>query len=516
MRNFWNRSTWFVKIIVIGAIGVGVFFGVDYLKTSGIIPTENEGGMSNSEIEEYIEDGATEINVCVVTWAGYAGGQYFNEGFKASEDSRFLKDYNLVVNFSVVDDFDASRKGFIAGEYDLLWQTTGAFTSEVESLEDSNIDPVIVFQADWSRGGDVIVARKGIKNINELIRGDYTVAVAPMTPSYTFLMKTLEAAGKSLEDIEVVEVASAIDAADLFKAGEVDAAVVWSPDDIACLESQSGSSVIISTETATNIIADVFYAKREWLDDNREAVQNLIEGWMIGASEINTDESARNRAVEILADGLNISEEDASASLDNVRLCTYGDNLNFFGINDDYNGVTGEELYSTSSKLYYEAGYAPRNVTSWRSVTDRSLIEDINLTGSEHLAEGQRVFEEVTEETVVEEVTNKPVSISFSTGSYRLDDNAKYIIDKEFVDIAKSFANARIKVAGNTDNTGSYSTNKSLSLKRAQAVVDYLIEEYGFDRNRFIVVGNGPDHAIEDNVSGASEDYRRTDFQLLK
>jgi NitT/TauT family transport system substrate-binding protein len=522
MKNFWNSTTTFMRILIIGGLAAGLYFGVTYLIDSGVIPNKDDNSLSENEINDLKADGATEIDVCVVTWGGYIGGQYYNNGFKANPESRFLTDQNLIVNFHVVDDFDASRKGFIAGEYDLLWQTTGAFTTEVEGLQQSGIDPVIVFQADWSRGGDAIVARKGINNITDLTSGStfgkYTVAVAPMTPSHTFLLKTLEAEGKSINSIEIKEVPSAIDAADLFKAGEVDAAVVWSPDDIACTNSQKGSSVIINTETATNIIADVFYAKKEFVDKNTEALQRFVTGWMIGAAEINENKNgAKDKAASILADGLNISKDDAIASINNVRLCTYGDNMNFFGLNDDYNGVTGENLYTTMGKTYNKIGYAPKSLPSWRNVTDLSIINGVNLNGSMHLAEGGATFNEVTQDDyVAEAVTTKPVSITFNSGSSTLDNGDKYTIDKEFLDIAKSFSGAKIRVEGNTDNTGSRKLNETLSYERAQAVVDYLVSEYGFDRNRFVVVGNGPLHAIEDGITGSNEDYRRTDFQLLK
>ena len=38
-----------------------------------------------------------------------------------------------------------------------------------------------------------------------------------------------------------------------------------------------------------------------------------------------------------------------------------------------------------------------------------------------------------------EAIATKQVSISFRTGEFNLDENAKYIIDREFVDIAKAF-----------------------------------------------------------------------------
>src|SRR4051812_12988425 len=57
-------------------------------------------------------DGKEAINVCVVTWGGYAGGEYFNKGFPASKASRFWTEYQLPVNFVTIEDFDPSRKAW--------------------------------------------------------------------------------------------------------------------------------------------------------------------------------------------------------------------------------------------------------------------------------------------------------------------------------------------------------------------------------------------------------------------
>ena len=90
------------------------------------------------------------------------------------------------------------------------------------------------------------------------------------------------------------------------------------------------------------------------------------------------------------------------------------------------------------------------------------------------------------------------------------------MIDREFVSIAKQFASMRIRVEGNTDWTGDENYNKKLSYNRAKAVVDYLVEEYGFDKNRFVVKGNGSEHAINAGVKGSNADYRTTDFELIE
>ena len=454
------------------------------------------------------------INIGVVTWGGYAGGQYFNEGFEANEDSRFYKDYGFKVNFKVLDDFDASREAFKADEVNLLWATIDAFPTEVEGLKD--YEPQVVFQADWSRGGDAIVVRRGINNVADL-KGK-KVAVAPMTPSHTFLIWLLNAGDLTTKDIEIVEVPSAIDAADAFKGQSVDAAVVWSPDDQDCVEKVPGAKILENTKNASHIIADVFYAKKDWASANKEKLKQLYEGWMKGAAEINASEDAKRKAAKILADGLRQPEDFCYNAINNVRLTTHGDNMDFFGLNSDYKGVTGEDLYNKMKITYADLGYAPKQVSSWRLVSYPDLVAETNsLSGPEHSSESQKEFTAPSSEDAQRQaISTKRVSISFRTGEFQLDENAKYIIDREFVDIAKAFSNSRIRIEGNTDNVGSRANNVTLSQKRAQAVAMYLQQEHNMPVNRFIVIGNGPDKPIADNNTDTGRaQNRRTDFELV-
>ena len=117
------------------------FFGVQYLQKSGIT-----GDITNTENNEKVESPKTPstkgsddvIDIAVVTWGGYAGGQYFNEGFDASEKSRFYKEYGIKVKFHVLDDPDASLAAWKKGDIDVHWYTMDAFPTIYEGLKDYN------------------------------------------------------------------------------------------------------------------------------------------------------------------------------------------------------------------------------------------------------------------------------------------------------------------------------------------------------------------------------------------
>jgi len=520
-----RRLTNFAKLLITILIVGGVYFGFSQLQKSGaldaIIDDANSGNKKESpKKSSSSSDDDDVIKVGVVTWGGYAGGQYFNKGFEATEDSRFYEDYGFKVEFKVLDDFDPSRNAFRSGDVDLLWCTIDAFPTEVNGLKD--FDPVILFQADWSRGGDAIVARQGISKVSDL-KGK-KIAVAEMTPSHSFLLWLLDAGGLSQNDIEIIPQPSAIDAAEVFKSRRVDAAVVWSPDDILATKAVPGSRILESTRSASYIIADAFMAKRAFVENNQEILRQLYEGWMKGAAEINSDEAARREAASILARefterGTALSVDEADQMIGNVRLVTHGDNKNFFALNSNYKGVNGNTLYSRMSDVYTDEGYIDERVPLWRQIAYPSLVMNSTLTEPMHFAEAKKEFTKVEESDAKskEAIATKRVSIKFRTGEFRLDENAKYIIDKEFVDIAKAFGNARIRIEGNTDNVGRRSSNVVLSKKRAQSVAEYLVAMHDMPRNRFIVIGNGPDKPVANNNSenGRSQN-RRTDFELVR
>jgi OOP family OmpA-OmpF porin len=73
-----------------------------------------------------------------------------------------------------------------------------------------------------------------------------------------------------------------------------------------------------------------------------------------------------------------------------------------------------------------------------------------------------------------------------------------------------------LNIDGHTDNTGSASLNKALSLKRANAAKTYL-EGRGVDGNRITTKGYGKDKPIATNKTAAGRaKNRRVEFLLVE
>ncbi len=105
--------------------------------------------------------------------------------------------------------------------------------------------------------------------------------------------------------------------------------------------------------------------------------------------------------------------------------------------------------------------------------------------------------------------------VNFNSGSAELTDNSKVILD-EVAQTLKKNANLMVELAGYTDNTGSKAFNVSLSQRRAQSVVDYLVSR-GVNGDNLSAKGYGPDSPIADNgtAAGRSEN-RRVEMHIVK
>lgn len=508
MGKLTTGFKFFIILLIVGGIAGALYF------TNPEIFKGKEGSEKVKKSKK--SNSKADLVLGINTWSGFAPIVWMNDGLEPNENSELYKKYGIKLQIKINDVFDDSRNNFKTGNYDLVYCTTDVLPIEMGAGSGMvDVGTVQFMQVDWSRGGDAIVVRKGINSVAGLKSKD--VACALGTASHSLLIKVLESNGLKMSDVNIKQCSDGIEAAKFYKAGVVDAAVVWSPDDLDCIDAQPGTKVLVSTKIATHIIADGVLVKEDFLNENHELLVNFATAWLDANAQLNASDDLKQAAADVCGrtDVFNMDPGFFYNGINNVRLTTLGDNEDFFGLNPQYQGITGEQLYSKMSIEYNQLGLA-NNSVAWRSVSNTSIIEDINLTIGQESETNTR-FTPVTSEVKNKEAfSNKRVTINFPTNSSTLTDDAKYTIDKEFGNLAKTFRDARIRIEGNTDAVGDASYNRVLSYKRAQAVAKYLEEEYGFDANRFIVIGNGETEANNDGVKGDNESYRRTDFQLIE
>lgn len=505
----------FSKLTKLGRFVVALFIAAVVL--GGVYLVSDKLGVDFKGIASKSANGGYDMAIAVDTYTGWAPIIWGNGGLEGTKESLFYKNFGIRLKIVNMDDFEACRAALKEGDIDAAFVTLDSYPVEMSS-NGTMTDMRYFMIHNFSAGADAIVVNKTINTVSDL-KGK-RIAFSEGTASHSLLLNTLEAAGLSNGDIKQVKTGYGSDVAQAFKAKQVDAAVVFTPDDDDCIAAVPGSKVLTSTKQANTLVTDGFIAKKEWLDKNSETVRKFIQALLWANSEITYNNDKYMEACQAFSDALDVPMDFVVTVGKKINFATLQDNVNWFGLNPYYSGITGESLYGKMSRVYTQLGLT-QSVLGWNRVSTDHFIEELiadnDLTNKqEENATKVKKFTAPTKSmTTAQELSTKKVVINFPTNGSTLDATAQVIIDEEFAPIALQFNQVRIRVEGNTDNTGNYQYNKELSLKRAQSVVNYLVREYGIDSNRFIVVGNGPDKAIRDGVSGSSEAYRTTDFELI-
>ncbi|AXT50029.1 OmpA family protein [Aquimarina sp. BL5] len=110
--------------------------------------------------------------------------------------------------------------------------------------------------------------------------------------------------------------------------------------------------------------------------------------------------------------------------------------------------------------------------------------------------------------------------INWNLGSASLTAQAKSIIDTRLMPVLANNPGSKMEIASHTDARGSKSSNKSLSERRAQAVVTYLLSK-GVNGSRLVANGYGENrlkNRCADGVTCTERQHasnRRTEFRLI-
>lgn len=115
-------------------------------------------------------------------------------------------------------------------------------------------------------------------------------------------------------------------------------------------------------------------------------------------------------------------------------------------------------------------------------------------------------------------VTRLLDAVLFDSGKAALRRSAYPVLDR-VVQVLQDVKGQPIGVEGHTDNVpikrSGWESNKALSIARAEAVANYLIEK-GVDKDRITVTGHGEDRPIESNdTKNGRQKNRRVEIIIL-
>ena len=475
------------------------------------------------------------VRFALNVWAGWAPIIRANGGFKAGKLWQTPGGKPFKVELVLIDDPVQMRDAYAAGEVHIGWATLDMLPLFVDSFaKDSRIMPRVYQQVDFSNGGDGIVVRDSIKTVRDL--AGKKLVMAQNSPSQFFALNMLVAGGLQPADVEMVYVTTAFEAAAAFNRDKsIAGCVSWAPD-IYNLADAKGNRMLVTTQTANRLIADVWFARADFAKDHPDKIEAIVRGIFDAMDELKS-ENARKEVAQLMADGYTIPAADALSMLGDAHSTNWAENYQFF-LNRN-NPANFERIWKQAYMLYRRIGAIANNPVPFDQVMDFSVIQQLGKepryadTKDEYvLSLAPKTVQQIRAEN--EEILTNTIVIHFFPNSAELRKKVIRRIDGKDVEepydaridlvldevgtLAKQFGNARIVVEGHTDGSmrGAVPAAmvRELSLERARAVKDAIVEEFKFDDGRFAVDGLGWDRPADDDHPDNHALNRRVEIKV--
>ena len=463
------------------------------------------------------------LKVSIVSFHGYAPALVANGNSLTTQAGSLFAQKGVNVEFIIQDDIPPLPTIFGSDTAHCAWRTSDFWAQEHPNLRNAGYDAKAVMVVDNTQGADAVIARDpSVQSIEDL--AGKSVALLEFTPSHGMLIDAIDNSSLSkrkkdsikMKFINVDEGTAGVGAA--LTAGAVDAAVLWDPDLALAVKNTPGAHVIYSTATATNLIYDVIVCDSRHLDNpaNEAVFEGFVGGWMAGVDAAEADPDNAVRALTENEEFFKLlAGDEGDGFVKNLfsSLVWTGleDNARILGLAGGTNHY--ERVYKRFDGIYRGAGALanpnspvinPQNSFDYRFINRLLAAAPSAQTEA---AKPEFTFSEKDRDVAAtsEALLTKPVTVNFKTGSADLTKRAQQTIDEEMVPLIENNGSAYFEVSGNTDSTGSRGTNMRLSKQRAEAAVSYLVNEWEFKAERFVVVGNGPDKPLCDEKNPDSE-----------
>ncbi len=503
-------------------------------------PSERLPAVKGTSGYKALAENDNTVRFALNVWAGWAPIIYANNGFKPGKVWKTPDGKEFKVELVLIDNPVAMRDAYASGDIHIGWATLDmvplfmeGFVDSTGKPRDSRVMPRIYQQVDWSNGGDGIVVRENIKTVADL-RGKQVV-LAQNSPSHYFALNMLVAGGLQPSEVQMVFTEDAFQAAAAFNAQkEIAAAVTWAPD-IYNLEKVKGNRLLVTTATANKLIADVWFARADFANDHGGIIEALVRGIFDSMTALK-DEGARKQTSELMAQGYNIPASDAFSMFGDAHSTNWAENYQFF-VNQN-NPANFERVWTQAYYLYRRIGAVTHTPVPFDQVMDFSVVDKLGKEAkySSQKDEYKMQFApaSTSEIRAENEILTNTVRIHFFPNNWELhkkitkqkdgkdveelyDPNVDFVLE-DIAKLAGQFGAARIIIEGHTDGSmrGQVQASlvKELSLNRANAVKQALVEKYKLDPNQFGVEGMGWDRPGDLNDPENHAKNRRVEVKV--
>ncbi len=251
-------------------------------------------------------------------WTGY-------EPFYLAQKTGIFKNNNTQIEFFHNLQVDEEIQALKSGKLD-----AAAITLDMAiSLYNSGFPIKAVLIIDYSLGGDMILSRNDINDIEDL-KGK-KIGMEKLYVNDYFLARSLAEKKINKNDIELVYL-NKQELKDALSDKKVDAIVAYNP--IATNLMQDGIKVLFSSKEIPGSIVDLLVFPKKIFEDNKENIKSIVQSWFDALKYI---ENNYSQSMKIMAENEDVPEYEYKLAFDEIALPDLKENLAFFDLESEKN-----------------------------------------------------------------------------------------------------------------------------------------------------------------------------------
>jgi len=288
-------------------------------------------------------------------WPGWVAWQ-------VAIEKGWFKDAGVDVAFQWFD-YSASLDAFSAGKIDAVTMSNG----DVLVTGAGGARSVIVLLTDYSDGNDMVVARPGIKRMQDLKGQKVGVEIGLL--EHLLLLNGLKKAGMQEGDITLVN-AKTNELPQVLAAGDVAAVVAWQPVSGQAIKGVPGAKPIYTSADEPGLIYDTLAVNPASLSARRADWGKVVKVWDKVVAYIN-DPATRDDAVRMMSARVGIPPAAFTQFLKGTRLLSLSDNKPRFVKADGFGSLYGSSRIADRFNVANAVYAKPQDVDS---TIDASLL----------------------------------------------------------------------------------------------------------------------------------------------
>lgn len=252
------------------------------------------------------------VRIAINPWPGY-------EFLFLAQENGYFKQLNLNIELIEMSSLADVQRVYEQG------RAHGMASTMIEAVRAAGITqkPLsVVLIPDYSNGGDLIIAKDGIRSISDLKGKKIGTEIGSL--GMYILAQALTKYDMDLVDIEIINVEQ-LDAENAITNGEIDATVTYPPFSTAILK-HKGYSEIFNTKELPRDIIDTISIDTEYLASlPSDWLTRFGKAWDMALAFSNSNKS---KAHSIMARREGITEEEFSDALTGLQLLSYAESSN--------------------------------------------------------------------------------------------------------------------------------------------------------------------------------------------